>query len=117
MLIEMEPTAHGVHYRSETIFADGRTLHSEYSADYDGKESMVMGAHGMLLPVTLKRTDPKTVVATYTRGFQVIAVSRRTVSLDGRSMTITTTSKNQSGKNVTNVGVYDRSDTSAGVVH
>jgi hypothetical protein len=108
MVIEMEPTAYGIRYRSDTTLANGSSTYSEYIADYNGKQAIVMGAHGMLLPVSLKRTNANTVVASYTKSLQVVATSRRIVSQDGKLMTITTTSRDQSGKTVTNVGIYER---------
>ncbi len=69
---------------------------------------MVMGTNGLLTPVALKRLTSNIVVAFYKRGFQVIATSRREVSGDGRTMTITTTSADRDGKVVTNIGVYER---------
>lgn len=62
----------------------------------------------MMLPVTLRRIDAHTVVATYTKEMVVVATSKRIVSKDGRIMTITTTSKSASGKATTTVGVYER---------
>jgi hypothetical protein len=67
-----------------------------------------MGTHGILLPVSLKRIAPNAVVASYTRGLQVVATSRRVVSNDGRVMTVTTVSRDRTGKTVTNIGVYER---------
>ena len=63
---------------------------------------------GILLPVSLKRMADNTVVASYTKALRVVATSRRVVSTDGKVMTITTTSRDPSGKPVTNVGVYER---------
>jgi hypothetical protein len=40
------------------------------------------------------------------RGFKVMAVSRRVVSPDGLVMTITTTSRSESGASAVNVGRY-----------
>jgi hypothetical protein len=108
MVIVMEPAGDGVHYRSETAYANGNTTSAEYTADYKGKEAIVMGYTGLLLPVSLKRLDAYTVVANYKRGVQVVARSRRVVSRDGHMMTITTTSPDKSGKDVTSVGVYDK---------
>src|SRR5262249_52692851 len=114
MIIQMEAAGEGIRYRSETIDANGRTSTAEYVADYDGREAVVKGRVGLLLPVALKRVDSDTVEASYMRGFQVVATSRRVVSKDGRSMTVTTTSKDKEGKSVTNIGVYDRTEAPAG---
>ena len=108
MVIQMESAGKGIHYRSDTTYATGSTAHSEYTADYDGKQALVTGNRGMLLPVFLKRRDSHTVVASYTKALQVVATSRRVVSKDGQRMTITTISKNQSGQDVTIFSVYEK---------
>jgi hypothetical protein len=110
MAIHMEPTEKGIRYRSDTTYGNGATTYSEYIADYDGKQAIVMGAHGMMLPVFLKRIGSNTVVASYTKELQVVATSRRVVSKDGRLMTITTTSKDETGKSITSVAIFDRAD-------
>ena len=107
MVIEMESAGDGVHYRSDATYANGVTAHSEYTADYNSKQTLVMGNHGMLLPVSLKRSNSRLVLASYTKGLQVVATSRRVVSKDGRRMTITTMSKNRAGADVLTVGVYE----------
>ena len=108
MVIEMQPFQDGVRYRSLAVHSNGVASRAQYEAKYDGKEVLVQGTNGLLLPVSLKRLDAKTVVATYKRGFRVVATSRREVSSDGRTMTITTTSPDKDGTNVTAIGVYDR---------
>src|SRR5215469_16593804 len=108
MVIEVESAGDGVHYRSDTTYANGVRAHSEYTADYNGKQSLVMGNHGMLLPVSLKRSNSHLVLASYTKGFQVVATSRRVVSKDGRRMTVTTLSKGRTGADVMTVGVYEK---------
>ena len=79
MVIAMACAGNGVTYRSETVYADGHSSRSEYTANYDGREAIVMGSGGLLLPVSLKRLDAFTVVATYKRGGQTVATSRRVV--------------------------------------
>src|SRR5260370_36499106 len=108
MIIAMQPAGDGVHYVSETTSAMGKVSSSEYTAEYSGKEAPVKGKAGMMTPVKLKREDPSTVLASYVKGTQVVATARRVVSKDGRTMTVTTTSKDKAGKSLVNVGVYDR---------
>jgi hypothetical protein len=108
MVIEMESAGDGLHYRSDATYANGITAHSEYTADYNGKQSLVTGNRGLLLPVSLKRSNPRLVQASYTRGSEVVATSRRVLSKDGRRMTITTISKDRTGADVVTVGVYER---------
>lgn len=106
MTIEMESAGQGIRYRSDAIFANGRAVHSEYTADYEGNQAIVMGARGMMLPVFLKRIDANTVVASYTKDLTIVATSRRVISDDGRTMTITTNSKDPSGQNTTTIGIF-----------
>ena len=90
MIIEMTTAGNGVKYRSETTLSNGRTTQSTYTADYNGTEAIVSTGAGLMAPVSLQRTDDHTVVASYKRGMQVIASSRRVVSKNGREMTVTT---------------------------
>jgi hypothetical protein len=108
MVIEMETIGHGVRYKSDAVYANGKTIHTEYTADYDGNQALVMGGRGMMLPVFLRRIDSNTVVASYTQSLQVVATSRRVISEDKRFMTVTTTSKDPSGRSVTTIGVYKK---------
>jgi hypothetical protein len=108
MVIEMETLENGVRYISTTVYANGATSRAQYEAKYDGREALVQGSRGLLLPVSLKRLDANTVLATYKRGFKVVATSRREVSSDVRTMTIHTTSFDQDGKAVTTIAVYDK---------
>jgi len=108
MLIEMRPAENGIWYRSDATYRTGSEIHAQYTASYDGKQTIVMGGRGMLLPVSLKRIDSRTVVASYLRGFEIIAISRRVVSADGKRMTITTTSRERIGNSVRTVGVYTK---------
>lgn len=110
MVIMMETAGEGISYRSETLYENGNVARAQYTADYSGKEAMVTGNAGVLLPVSLKKIDDNTVIASYKRGFQVLATSRRTLSAGGRVMTITTTSNDKTGKPVTSIGVYDKVD-------
>jgi hypothetical protein len=59
----------------------GGTVRSEYTAEYDGKQVIVRGSRGMLLPVSLKRPDSHTVIASYTKELHVVATSRRVTTV------------------------------------
>jgi hypothetical protein len=107
MTIEMTREARGVHYQSHTVSSTGDISDVEYTAEYDRRPVMVTGTRGILLPVSLDQKDGM-VVATYRNAFQVAATSQRSLSGDNNTMTITTTSQNSMGTNVTNVGVYKR---------
>jgi hypothetical protein len=107
MTIEMTREARGIHYESHTQSTAGDVSDVEYTAEYDGKSVMVTGSRGILLPVSLQRKGDA-VVATYRSAFQIAATSERSLSADNNTMTITTTSQDSLGTNVTNIGVYKR---------
>jgi hypothetical protein len=98
MTIVIRSDGESVEYDSEISYDNGRKSKTHYAARYDGSLAFVTGSTGMMLPVSLRRIDSHTVEATYIRGFQVVASSRRIVSESGDLMTITTTSKDSTGK-------------------
>jgi hypothetical protein len=108
MTIVMEAAGKGIHYKSDTTYWNGSITHSEYSGNYDGKTVIVGGTRGLMLPVSLRRIDSRTALASYSKGLTVVATSRRVVSVDGRFMTITTKSKDVSGNTVSTVAVFVR---------
>ena len=108
MTITMEPGDKGIHYHSETTFSNGRHSVTEYTASYDERLTTVQQDSGVSAPVSLKRIDANTVEAQYERGFKTIATSKRVVSGDGKTMTITTVENRKEGKTNTNVSVFHR---------
>ena len=62
-----------------------------------------------MAPVALKRVDATTVEATYMRGLQVTASSRRVLSEDVQVMIISTVWRGADGESHTNVAVFERS--------
>ena len=109
MTIEMTAAGRGVHYHSETVMQNGKSFAADYVANYDGTPSLVSGAKSVLLPVSLQKLGPRVVVARYTSGLEVRATSRRSISADGTTMTVKTTSSDGSGAVFTNIGIYRRS--------
>jgi hypothetical protein len=108
MLILMDRSEDALHYQSCTKLADGRASYAEYTARYDGRPVMVIGNSGVMLPVSLRHVADATVIATYTRGFQVVATSERQLQDHGARMLVTTTIRQPDGTSRSNVGVYRR---------
>jgi len=104
MLIVMSAAERGIHYRSETTLNGGRIVSTEYTADYSGGLAVVVGSASLMAPISLRRIDDRTVDCSYMRGPKVVATSRRVVSTDGATMTITTVD----GAAGTNVAVFTR---------
>ena len=76
-------------------------------ANFDGKPYAVAGSRTWA-PVTLKRTDGRTIEARYVRDGKVQSTAVSVVSGDGKTLTVTTVTLNGAGKGITNVSVFER---------
>ena len=106
-VLKLEETPEGIRYSSETTNTDGSVTTSWYTAKYDNKEVHVVG-NVYWDPVSLSKTDARTVVATYHKRGKVSAVATRTLSKDGQTLTIATEGRDRAGKKFTNICIYDR---------
>ncbi len=108
MSIVMTSAGQGIYYRSQTTLSNGSHVSSAYTADYDGSVAMVLGTTGIMAPVSLRRVDDRTVECSYMKGLRVVASSRRVISENGATMTITTVSPGKDGATSTNVAFFAR---------
>jgi hypothetical protein len=108
MVIAIQTQGMSVHYESESTYRNGRVVHVHYAADYDGSPALVLGDHGLMLPVSIARIDDHTMEVSYMRGLRVIAKSRNVVSPGGAVLTITTTSAAPNGQPVRTVNVFSK---------
>ncbi len=92
---------------SEIVDAQGKTTKGGYTASYDGKDTPWAG-NPDADTVSLKRIDPNTIEATWKKGGKVTNTSRRVVSKDGKTMTITQKGTDAKGQAVNNVIVLDK---------
>src|SRR5437588_9147485 len=86
---------------------DGSAVHSEWTGRFDGKYYAVTGsATGDMRSYT--RVNSRTLRFHEKKDGNVVLNGTITVSRNGKSRTVTTTSKNAAGKWMTNVAVYDK---------
>jgi len=81
---------------------------TEYNAGYDERLTTMRQDGGVSAPVSLKRIDAKTAEAHYERGFKTVATSKRVITGDGQTMTITTSETTKEGNTITSVRVFHR---------
>jgi hypothetical protein len=86
---------------------DGSAVHSEWTGKFDGKYYAVTGSptsdmrsYAMVNSRTLKFREKQ--------GGKVVLTGTITVSRNGKSRTVTTSSKNAQGKWMANTAVYDK---------
>jgi len=96
----------GIKATVTTVNRDGTTFVEEYPANSDGVEHSVTG-NPDLDGIIMKKIDDFTAVSTLIHAGVVLGTARRTVSADGKTMTITYQGT-LSGEKVNNVGVYDK---------
>jgi len=91
----------------KTVNAGGRTTTSESSYRLDGKEYPVTGSPDFDA-VALKRVDDTTVSGVVKHKGKVAMHTTRTLSKDGKVMTVTNKGTNAAGQPMNNVMVFDR---------
>ena len=87
--------------------ADGKTVHTEWTGKFDGKDYAVTGD-----PVSdmrsVTRVNANTLAFTAKKAGKVTLTGRVVVSADGKSRTVTTHATDAKGMKVTSTTVYDK---------
>jgi len=86
---------------------DGKPMHVQYSAKFDGKDYQATGIPNADA-VSLKRIDASTIETLQKKEGKVVMTVTTKVSKDGKTRTSTWRGKNADGKDVHNVVVFDK---------
>jgi hypothetical protein len=108
LTIRFETAGKGVKVTSDEVGADGQTIHTEYTADYDGKDYPLTGS-ATSDTVALKRIDARTLQRTDKKVGKVVLTSTRKISADGKVLTIAVKGTDAKGQPVKNVQVFAKS--------
>jgi opacity protein-like surface antigen len=100
-------TADGIELTFDSVAADGTTSSGKSSYKYDGKDYPITGSSDFDT-VALKRTDANTVESTQKKAGKTVGTTMRTVSKDGKVMTLKLSGKNAKGVAYDNVMVFDK---------
>ena len=96
-----------VKFIHDGVGADGKPFHTEFSAAYDNKLNPVTG--GTLYDsVALTQRNPNRVDQTFTMKGKITVKAIRTISKDGKRMTIESRGKKSDGTIFRNLLVYER---------
>jgi len=104
--VVIEPAGDGIKLTATSIVADGSTRKIAYTATYDGKDARVVGTADYDT-IAITRTANGT-EGVRKRGGRVAQTYTRTVSADGKTMTVTSKGTGAAGDKVDNVQVYDK---------
>jgi hypothetical protein len=105
--IKFEPAGAGVKVTTDGVNADGSKSASEYTANYDGKDSPIKGSPASDT-VSLVRKDANTTVRTDKKAGKVVATLTRVVAKDGKSFTVAVVGTNAKGEAVNHMLVWDK---------
>jgi hypothetical protein len=92
-------------HMTETLTANGSVDRVEYTAKYDGRDNPI--SNSFLWSVAVKQVDARTTERTGKVNGQVVETSIRTVSADGRTLTITMNGGSE-GNEYSSVQVFTR---------
>jgi hypothetical protein len=97
----------GVKAVVDGVGPDGSKTHWEYTANFDGKPYPVTG-NGLGDMVVTRRVNPTTIESSYTLKGKPTVVNTRTVSADGKTLTVTSIGTNAQGQKVNDVQVFEK---------
>jgi hypothetical protein len=95
------------HYTARRIDAQGKAIVTQFTAYFDGKEYPMKG-NPEADAVSLKRIDRSTHESLNLKAGKIIYRNRRTISADGKVLTITAQSTNAKGETLTDILVFDK---------
>jgi hypothetical protein len=87
--------------------AAGNPTSIDYTVTFDGKDSPVKGAPAYDT-TSLKRIDANTTEQIRKKEGKMVQTATRKISADGKTMTVTTRGKDEAGRTLNTVAVYDR---------
>lgn len=105
--VKIESEEGGEKLSVDGVGADGKATSYAYTVKYDGTPTPVTGSpYGDM--VAFKKKNDREVAQTYTRNGKVSRTSMRTVSKDGRTMTIVSKGTTANGQQYNNVSVLEK---------
>lgn len=105
--VTVKAAGNGETVTSEMVSADGTKMTMSYTAQYDGKDHPLTGSP-LADTVSIKQVDSHTTERTDKKGGKVVQTIRRTVSKDGKTMTVTVKGTDMKGRPVNNVVVFEK---------
>lgn len=105
--VTFKAAGQGVSAVIDGVGPDGAKVHWEYTANFDGKPYPVKGnPDGDMVVAT--RVNPTTIETAYTLKGKPTLLVRRTLSADGKTLTVTQTGTNGQGQKTNNVLMFDQ---------
>ncbi len=100
-ILKIEPTKNGFRWAFEIVDSSGKTIRTETSGKYDGKDNPVKGDQN--IDAVASRIEGDTLVSELKKEGKVMRTGRCVVSRDGKTLTIT----EKEGQR-TSIAVFDK---------
>jgi hypothetical protein len=100
-------SAEGTSVSVSGVAADGSPISQQATYKYDGKDYPFKGSSDFD-SLSLKRVDAHTVKVTQMRGGKAVGTTTRTISADGKVLTLATKGKDAKGAEYDDVNVFDK---------
>lgn len=107
VVVKFEPAGKGVKNTTDVVNAQGVKSSVVYTAYYDGKDHPLTGS-AIADTLTLKKLDGGKVERVDKKGGKVVQTFVRSVSADGKTMTVTQKGSNAKGEPFDNVLVLEK---------
>jgi len=104
----IEAVGKGTKVSVDQTMPDGSKRQWSVTADYDGKDTPVVGNNPDADTIARTRVNASTVRTVSKKGGKVTTTQTSAVSADGKTRTVTTKGVNAKGQAVNNVAIYDR---------
>jgi len=104
----IEAVGKGTKVSVDQTMPDGSKRQWSVTADYDGKDTPVVGNNPDADTIARTRVNASTVRTVSKKAGKVTTTQTSAVSADGKTRTVTTKGVNAKGETVNNVAIYDR---------
>jgi hypothetical protein len=104
---KIESRLNGVKVTEDLVNPQGVTIHSEFTAQYDGLDYPVTG-DPYSYSVAIRRIDSNHANVAWKKNGRVVTVAESVISEDGKTWTETIVTRDAQGKDLRIVAVYDK---------
>ena len=104
----IEPAGAGIRFTVDLVDADGKANHWTITANFDGKDSPVVGTSPYGDMAAFTRVDPRTIRIVSKQGGKPTVTQTIAVAADGKTRTTTTKGTDAKGQAIDTVAIYEK---------
>jgi hypothetical protein len=105
--VKIEPQGDSIKLTWDAVNAEGKAVHGQFVAKYDGKDYPVIGSPDVDM-VSQKKIDANTGEYVWKKAGKEVMTERFVISKDGKTSTLTARGKNAQGQDYTVVTFWEK---------